>query len=63
MRKVLHVVSFLALAATITAPFLFLLTRLSLEQSKAIMLTAAIIWFAATPLWMGRPKVEEKVAI
>jgi hypothetical protein len=63
MRPLLQLVSFAALAATIVPPILFLLTHLSLDQTKWTMLAGAIVWFAVTPFWMGKPKVDEELVI
>ena len=63
MRISLQLVSWVALAATIVAPVLFFAGQISLEQTKSAMLIATIAWFAAVPLWMGRPKVEEELVI
>jgi hypothetical protein len=56
IRRILQVVSWLALAATIVPPVLFLTERMELGQMKTWMLAATIVWFAATPLWMGRER-------
>lgn len=63
MRHVLQIISLAALLATIVAPILFFAMYLTLDQTKATMLAATIVWFAATPFWMGRPKVEEELVI
>ena len=63
MRLVLQIISWTALFATIAPAILFLFTHLTLDQTKWSMLAATIVWFAATPFWMGRPKVEEEVMI
>jgi hypothetical protein len=63
MRPVLQIISFAALLGTIAAPILFFATHLSLDQMKAAMLAATVIWFVATPFWMGHPKVEEELVI
>jgi hypothetical protein len=63
MRILLQVVSWLALAATIAAPVLFFMNRLTLDQTKSSMLLATVVWFATAPLWMGRPKVDEELVI
>lgn len=63
MRHVLQIISLAALLATIVAPILFFAMYLTLDQTKATMLGATIVWFAATPFWMGRPKVEEELVI
>ena len=63
MRTVLQIVSYAALAATIVPPVLFLIDRISHDEAKWTMLAAALVWFAATPLWMGRPKMDEELVI
>jgi hypothetical protein len=63
MRRVLQIISWAALAATVAPPVLFLTGRITLDQSKLAMLVATIVWFAATPLWMGRPKMQEELVI
>lgn len=63
MRPILQVISGLALAATIVPPILFLAGRIDLAAAKWWMLAATVVWFAVTPLWMGRPKVEEELVI
>lgn len=63
MRPVLQVISLVALCATFAAPVLFFATHLTLDQMKGTMLAATIVWFAATPFWMGHPKVEEELVI
>jgi hypothetical protein len=63
MRTLLQFVSWAALVATITAPALFLLGRITLDQTKMAMLAATIAWFATAPLWMGRPKLEDEIVI
>jgi hypothetical protein len=55
--------SWTALAATIGAPSLFLAARLSLDQTKLVMLLGTVVWFSVTPFWMGRPKVDEELVI
>lgn len=54
MRRMLQVISWLALAATIVPSLLFYEDRLRLETMKTVMLGATVVWFAATSLWMGR---------
>jgi hypothetical protein len=63
MRRVLQIISWLSLAATILPSVLFLAGRITLDQSKWALLAATIAWFAATPFWMGRPKIEEELVI
>lgn len=63
MRTVLPIISWVSLAATILPSVLFVAGQITLDQSKLAMLAATIVWFVATPLWMGRPKIEEKLVI
>jgi hypothetical protein len=63
MRLVLQIVSWAALAATALAPALYAAGHIALAPTKMVLLLATIAWFAATPFWMGRPKVEEELVI
>jgi hypothetical protein len=63
MRVILQIASWAALAGTITAPVMYLNGQMTLEQTKLAMLVATVVWFAATPLWMGRPKVQEELVV
>jgi hypothetical protein len=54
MRPLAQFVSALSLAATIVPAVLFFFGRLDLDQVKAWMLAATVVWFVATPLWMDR---------
>ena len=53
-RRILQVISWVACFATILPSLLYLLTWLDEGAMKATMLVATIVWFIATPLWMGR---------
>lgn len=53
-RTLLQVISWIALAGTIVPSILFLTGTISLEASKNWLLAATVLWFVATPLWMGR---------
>jgi hypothetical protein len=55
MRPVARLVGLAALAATIVPPAMFMTGRMPEASMKAVMLVAAVAWFAAAPLWM---KVE-----
>lgn len=66
MRRILQLVSWLALAGIVVPPVLFLAGRMDLDQQKLWMLIATIVWFVATPLWMGRelqPEIETEAVI
>lgn len=59
MRLVFQIISWLSLAATVLFPVLYLMNKITIEQSNAGLLVATIVWFVHTPLWMGR-KPEDK---
>lgn len=63
MRLVLQIVSYAALVATLASPILFLTDRISLDQSKGLLLAATIVWFAVTPFLMGRQQMDEELVI
>ena len=52
MKRVAQLISYLALAATLLPAVLFFADKLDLPTAKLWMLAAALVWFAATPLWM-----------
>jgi hypothetical protein len=55
MRVLLRAVSGIALVGTIVPPVLFVADVMDLDQVKAWMAVATVVWFAVTPLWMDRP--------
>lgn len=55
MRPILQVLSWAALGVTLALPLMYLMGSAPLDTMKTWMLAATIVWFAATPLWMGRP--------
>jgi hypothetical protein len=63
MRLVLQIVSWAALAVTAFAPVLYAVGQVELPRTRLTMLLATLAWFAATPFWMGRPKVDEELVI
>jgi hypothetical protein len=54
VRRVLQVVSWAALAATVLPAVLFFRDALGLDETKLWTLAGTLAWFAATPFWMGR---------
>jgi len=62
-RIILQLLSWLALAGTILPSVLYLAGRIELDPSNWLLLAATIVWFIVTPLWMGRPKVEDELVI
>jgi len=55
-RRVAQLISWVAWLATAAPAALYMAGRLDLEQTKLWMLLATVVWFVATPLWMGRPR-------
>ena len=53
-RSLLQIISWIALAGTILPSILFLAGTMELAASKHWLLAATVLWFIATPLWMGR---------
>lgn len=54
MKHVARLLSVAALAGTIVPAVLFFHDRVALPDVKTWMLVSAIVWFAATPIWMER---------
>jgi hypothetical protein len=52
MKKVLRIVSFLALGGTLGAALAFFYDVLPLASTKGLLLACAVIWFASAPFWM-----------
>ena len=52
MKRAAQIISCLALAATLLPALLFFADKLELPAAKLWMLTGALVWFVATPLWM-----------
>ena len=54
MRQLLQIISLIALCLTVFPALLFFSGRMELDTVKSIMAWAAVVWFIAAPLWMGR---------
>jgi hypothetical protein len=54
MKKIAQIVSWTALAGVIAPPVVYLAGGITLDTVKTWMLVFTILWFATTPLWMGR---------
>ncbi len=52
MKRVAQIISCAALVATLTPAVLFFADQIELPVAKLWMLGAAVVWFAATPVWM-----------
>jgi hypothetical protein len=57
-RRIAQIVSWIALAATIVPAVLYVIGGVELPRVKTWMLVATAVWFASTPLWMGRKKPD-----
>ncbi|WP_372808004.1 hypothetical protein [Pontiella sp.] len=58
MKKVLEIISYLALALIVVAPSLFYAQKIDLAMNKLLMTSATVVWFATAIFWMGREKKE-----
>jgi len=54
VRLTLQLLSWAALGITLALPLMYLTGSAPLDTMKTWMLAATIVWFAATPMWMGR---------
>ena len=63
MRLLLQIASWAALVVTALATVLYMAGQVELPRTQLVMLLATIAWFATTPFWMGRPKVDEELLI
>lgn len=60
MRRLVQTISWIAIIGTILPSVLYLFDVVSLPACKWSMLIATVVWFVATPLWMGRAGPGEK---
>jgi hypothetical protein len=56
MKKLLEIVSYLALILVVAAPIMFYMGMWDLDQNKFWMLIATIVWFATASFWIGKKK-------
>ncbi|WP_046079059.1 hypothetical protein [Halomonas sp. HG01] len=54
MRKLLQTISIAMLVLTVLFPVLYLVDAMGETAMKWAMLVVTVVWFAVTPLWMGR---------
>jgi hypothetical protein len=54
MKKIMEIISYLALALLVAAPILFYAEKITLQMNKTLMLIATVVWFAIALCWMGR---------
>ena len=56
MKKILEIVSYLALILVVAAPIMFYAGQWDLAQNKLWMLVATGVWFASAACWIGTKK-------
>ena len=54
MRKISLVVSVIALLLVITPACLYLVGEIDKPLMKYLMLGGTVLWFASSPMWIGR---------
>ena len=54
MRKILQLLSCIALVVTLTPAIMFMAGSMELDMVKTLMTSGTILWFIVTPFWMGR---------
>jgi hypothetical protein len=58
MRTVFQIISWASLVLTILPAILFFAQVMDLDRVKLVMFLATIVWFVATPMWMGRKEAS-----
>ena len=56
MKKIMEIISYLALVLIVTAPSLFYAEKITLEMNKTLLTVATVVWFASALCWIGREK-------
>jgi len=59
MKSILKIISFAALALTLTPSFLVFWGYIEPSLSKTLMLIGTIIWFGTASFWMIKSEEEE----
>jgi hypothetical protein len=54
MNQLAKLASWIGLAATAAPCLLFYFNAIDLNAMKTITLIGTLVWFIATPIWMGR---------
>lgn len=57
-----QIISYLSLVWLTVPSVMFWMGRMELATVKWHMLLASVVWFVATPLWMGRKSLHENSA-
>ena len=55
MNSPAKLLSLIALAATVLPSLFYFSSAIGHDTTKTTTLIATLVWFATTPLWMGRP--------
>ncbi|MDF7824013.1 hypothetical protein P4B35_08310 [Pontiellaceae bacterium B12227] len=58
MKKIMEVISYLALVLIVGAPLLFYAEKIDLDMNKMLMTIATVVWFLSALCWIGREKVD-----
>ena len=56
MKKIMEIISYLALVLVVLAPSLFYAEKIDLAMNKTLLTIATVVWFASALCWMGREK-------
>ncbi len=60
MNSIAKIVSLIALVITLLPCVLYFRGVMDAPQMKSTMLVGTLLWFAVTPIWMGRqPEVDD----
>jgi hypothetical protein len=59
IRVILQAVSWAAFVSTVVPACLYLNGTMGLDTMKHATMAATVVWFAATPFWMGRKGGEK----
>lgn len=62
MRLVLQIISLAMLVLTVLFPVLYLFDAMGEVAMKWSLLIVTVVWFLATPFWMGREKPANRQA-
>lgn len=54
MKPIAKIISWIALAATIIVPMVYLAGAVTLDNMILWLNVATVVWFVATPIWMER---------
>ncbi len=58
MKRLAQILSFLALAATLLPAVLFFADKITLPETKFVLLVGTVLWFLTAPFWMEHKTSE-----